>query len=33
MARGEWLLFTDADCWLKPDVIARALAVAQRDGG
>jgi glycosyltransferase involved in cell wall biosynthesis len=31
MARGEWLLFTDADCWLKPDVIARALAVAQRD--
>jgi cellulose synthase/poly-beta-1,6-N-acetylglucosamine synthase-like glycosyltransferase len=31
-ARGEWLLFTDADCWVGPDVIARALAVAQRDG-
>jgi hypothetical protein len=31
-ARGEWLLFTDADCWLKPDVIARALAVAERTG-
>jgi hypothetical protein len=25
-------LFTDADCWLKPDVIARALRVAARDG-
>ena len=24
-ATGEWILFTDADCWLKPDVIARAL--------
>lgn len=30
-ATGEWLLFTDADCWLKPDVIARALRVADRD--
>ena len=30
-ARGEWLLFTDADCWLKPDTIARALAVAQKE--
>jgi glycosyltransferase involved in cell wall biosynthesis len=30
-ATGEWILFTDADCWLKPDVIARALEVAQRD--
>jgi glycosyltransferase involved in cell wall biosynthesis len=30
-ARGEWLLFTDADCWLKPDTLARALAVAERD--
>ncbi len=29
-ARGEWLLFTDADCWLKPDTLARALAVADR---
>jgi cellulose synthase/poly-beta-1,6-N-acetylglucosamine synthase-like glycosyltransferase len=31
-ARGEWLLFTDADCWIGPDVIARAFAVARRDG-
>lgn len=31
-ATGDWILFTDADCWLKPDVIARALAVAERDG-
>lgn len=30
-ATGDWILFTDADCWLKPDVIARALAVAERD--
>jgi glycosyltransferase involved in cell wall biosynthesis len=30
-ATGEWILFTDADCWLKPDVIARALRVAARD--
>ena len=30
-ATGDWLLFTDADCWLKPDVIARALRVADRD--
>jgi glycosyltransferase involved in cell wall biosynthesis len=28
---GEWILFTDGDCWLKPDVIARALLVAERD--
>jgi cellulose synthase/poly-beta-1,6-N-acetylglucosamine synthase-like glycosyltransferase len=21
-ATGDWILFTDADCWLKPDVIA-----------
>lgn len=28
-ATGDWILFTDADCWLKPDVIARALAVAE----
>jgi hypothetical protein len=27
-ATGDWILFTDADCWLKPDVIARALHVA-----
>jgi glycosyltransferase involved in cell wall biosynthesis len=31
-ATGDWILFTDADCWLKPDVIARALSVAERDG-
>jgi cellulose synthase/poly-beta-1,6-N-acetylglucosamine synthase-like glycosyltransferase len=30
-ARGHWLLFTDADCWLRPDVIARALLVAERE--
>jgi len=31
-ATGEWLLFTDADCWLKPDVVVRALAAAGREG-
>jgi glycosyltransferase involved in cell wall biosynthesis len=31
-AAGDWILFTDADCWMKPDVVARALAVAQREG-
>lgn len=31
-ATGDWILFTDADCWLKPDVMARALHVAERDG-
>jgi glycosyltransferase involved in cell wall biosynthesis len=30
-ATGDWILFTDADCWLKPDVIARAVSVAERD--
>jgi glycosyltransferase involved in cell wall biosynthesis len=30
-ATGEWLLFTDADCWLKPDVLARAVAVAESE--
>ena len=30
-AQGDWILFTDADCWLKPDVISRALRVAQRE--
>lgn len=30
-AKSEWMLFTDADCWLKPDVILRALRVAKRD--
>jgi cellulose synthase/poly-beta-1,6-N-acetylglucosamine synthase-like glycosyltransferase len=31
VATGDWLLFTDADCWLQPDVIARAWRVAERD--
>jgi len=31
-ATGDWILFTDADCWLKPDVIARALRLAEREG-
>ena len=31
-ATGDWILFTDADCWLKPDVIERALRVAEREG-
>lgn len=30
-ATGDWLLFTDADCWMRPDVIARALQVAATD--
>jgi cellulose synthase/poly-beta-1,6-N-acetylglucosamine synthase-like glycosyltransferase len=30
-ATGEWILFTDADCWLKPDVVARAVWVADRE--
>lgn len=28
-ATGEWLLFTDADCWLSPRILARALTVAR----
>lgn len=31
-ATGDWILFTDADCWVKPDAIARALLVAEREG-
>jgi len=31
-ATGEWILFTDADCWLKPDVVARAVGLAEREG-
>ena len=30
-AAGDWLLFTDADCWLKEDVLARALTVAKAE--
>ena len=30
-ATGDWILFMDADCWLKPDVVARALRVAERE--
>jgi cellulose synthase/poly-beta-1,6-N-acetylglucosamine synthase-like glycosyltransferase len=30
-ATGAWILFTDADCWLRPDVLARALRVAIRN--
>ena len=29
---GDWILFADADCWLKPDVIARAVRLAEREG-
>jgi cellulose synthase/poly-beta-1,6-N-acetylglucosamine synthase-like glycosyltransferase len=31
VATGDWILFTDADCWLRPDVIARALAQAKSE--
>jgi hypothetical protein len=31
-ATGDWLLFTDADCLLHHEVVARALRVAARDG-
>ncbi len=30
-AKGDWILFTDADCWSEPDVMLRALLVAQRE--
>ena len=30
-AKNEWILFTDADCWLKPDLIARAVRLAERE--
>jgi hypothetical protein len=32
LATGDWILFTDADCWLKRDVVARAVRVADREG-
>jgi len=28
-ANGDWILFTDADCWSKPDVVLRAIRVAE----
>ena len=31
-AQGDWILFMDADCWLTPDVLSRALRVADREG-
>ncbi len=31
-ASGEWILFSDADAWIRPDVVARAVRAAQRDG-
>lgn len=31
-AQHEWILFTDADCWLKPDVILRAIKTAHQTG-
>jgi len=31
-SNGEWLLFTDGDIWLSPDVAARAIAAAQSMG-
>lgn len=31
-ATGEWILFTDADCWLKPDLIVRAIRLAESEG-
>jgi hypothetical protein len=30
-ATGEWLVFTDADVYFAPDVLGRALALAQRN--
>jgi hypothetical protein len=31
-ARGEWILFTDGDVFIAPDVVVRALAAARREG-
>lgn len=32
LARGDWLLFTDADCYLAPDLLRRAVGHAERAG-
>jgi len=31
-ATGDWILFTDADCWMKRDLLARAWHLAAREG-
>ncbi len=31
-ATGDWLLFSDGDIWLTPDVVRRAVAAAEREG-
>jgi glycosyltransferase involved in cell wall biosynthesis len=30
-AMNEWILFTDADCWLKPDLVERAVRLAETE--
>lgn len=30
-ATGDWLLFTDADCWLAPDAVGRAIRAAESE--
>lgn len=32
LARGRWLLFTDADTWMQPLTVARAVAAAEAAG-
>ncbi len=31
MATGDWILFSDADCWMAEDVIARAVRTAEAE--
>jgi glycosyltransferase involved in cell wall biosynthesis len=31
-AAGDWVLFADGDIWMKPDVVARAVAAAEAEG-